>query len=145
MKYALSMIPVRILLFFCLTILLSHCDGSDPESEEQRTRKLLTGGTWKINSVTVGGVNKNDLFADLTITFSGSEYTATNGEPVWPQTGTWNFTDNAKTITRNDDVRVSLDNVTETELTLSLTWTKTTLAGGRIHSVAGEHVFSFTK
>ena len=138
--------------FVALLLTIASCGGGgdDPtpatDTEAQKVTSQLTSGTWKINSVTVDGINKNDLFTNMTIVFTSSGFTTTNGGVVWPAIGTWSFVDpTAKAITRSDAVTVSLDAITDTSLTLSLTWTKTTLGGGRINSIAGKHVFVLKK
>jgi hypothetical protein len=65
---------------------------------------------------------------------------------VWPASGTWVFADgNAKTITRSDNLAVTITEVTDTKLVLTLTWATTTLGGGRVESVKGINVFTFAK
>lgn len=69
-----------------------------------------------------------------------------NGSVVWPASGTWTFTDNtAKKIKRNDNLEVTITEVSATVLKLSLAWTTGTLGTGRTTSIAGNHVFSFIK
>lgn len=134
-----------LLLAILATTMLINC-GSDDPSEAERVKKLLTSGSWKPESVTVDGVNKNDVYEGLSLTFTAAGFTSTGGEPVWPSSGTWVFGDaSAKFFTRNDDVIVFVEAISETSLTLSLTWTKTTLGSGREQSVEGDHVFVLTK
>jgi hypothetical protein len=94
----------------------------------------------------VDGVNKNDLYEGLSLTFTSTGFTSIGGEPVWPSSGSWTFVvGSAKSITRSDGVVVTIDEVTEVTLTMSLTWTENTLGSGRIRSVEGEHVFVMVK
>ena len=106
---------------------------------------LLKSGAWKIKTVTVDGADKLSLFTGMTLSFSATNFTSTNGVPVWPASGTWTLNTDKTVITRGDAVTVNIDNISETALGLSLTWGKTTLNGGRTESVAGKHVFTFTK
>jgi hypothetical protein len=106
---------------------------------------MLRSGTWKVKTVTVDGTNQIGLFTGLTLTFSSSAFSAANGNPVWPTTGTWTLNDAGTIITRGDGLTVTINNVTETALGLSLVWSKTTLGGGRAESVEGTHLFTFGK
>ncbi len=40
---------------------------------------------------------------------------------------------------------INATEISATKLVLALAWTKTTLGGGRVESVAGQHVFTFGK
>jgi hypothetical protein len=132
------------LLVLVVTVMVS-CGGDSNEAALD-VKALLTSGTWKMNGVTVDGVNRNDLFTNFTLSFTATAYTATHGEPVWPSSGTWAFASaDQKTFTRNDGMEVTLNDISENELTLELTWTKTTLGGGRGVSTSGNHTFVFSK
>ncbi len=110
------------------------------------TTTQLTSNVWKINSVMVDGTDQTNLFANMTLSFTTSNYATTKGGSVWPASGTWAFTDNAaKTIKRNDNIEIAITEISDTTLKLSLLWTQRTLGPGRAYSVAGKHVFSFIK
>lgn len=136
-------------LLFSKLLLLSGCSsgGDDPSpSRQDEVRSVLTSGTWKIQLVMVDGVDKTSIYEELTLEFSSSSYTATNGMPVWPPNGTWSFTnDQATAFIRGDGVEVEILEATNSSLKLGLTWNDTTLGGGRISSVSGDHVFSFVR
>jgi hypothetical protein len=143
---------IAALLLVAVVLIFPSCGGSDDpnptpgQTEVEKAVKILTSGTWKLNAVTVDGVNKNDLFTGFTVTFTATGFTATNGEPVWPSSGLWNFSDaTAKSINRSDNVTVTLESLADTAITISLTWSKTTLGTGRAESIAGKHIFSLTK
>jgi hypothetical protein len=132
-------------------ITFSNCggDGGDPDpvkTEVEKTRLTLTTSAWKIQSSTVDGTDQSGLFKNLTITFTTAGFTTVNGGAVWPSNGTWSFVDDtAKSFKRDDGIVVSIDSITETALTLSLTWTKTTFGGGRLLSISGKNVFVLGK
>ena len=119
----------------------------DPEiSEGERVAALLESGQWKVQSVKIDNMDETSSFTGLALQFNGSAFQATNGNIVWPASGTWTFTsDAANGFTRNDGVTVSIDQVTESNLGLTFTWSTSTFEPGRISSVAGEHKFTFTK
>lgn len=94
-------------------------------------------------TVTVDGADKLSLFTGMTLNFSATNFTSTNGAPVWPASGTWTFNSDKTFLTRGDGVVVFVDNITEPSLGLSLSWSKTTVGGGHAESVA--HVFTLGK
>jgi len=135
-------LPLAILAFFTF----SRCSSnkSDPTAKEINTG-ILTSKGWTIQSVMIDNASSSS-FSGLTLSFTTTTYITTNGKMVWPTNGTWVFTDpNAKTILRDDQVKVSLDEITDNKLVLSLDWAKPTLGGGRTNSVVGRHVFTFTR
>ena len=142
-----------LLITYASTLIqLSGCSngGGDPTptpvSKQDEIKAKLTAPTWKVKSVTVDGTDKTSVYKDLSLKFSTSGFTSTNGGAVWPASGTWLFTtDDATAVKRDDGVEVKLQEVTDTSLKLALTWSKTTLGPGRIESVSGQHVFSFGK
>jgi hypothetical protein len=132
--------------FSCFLFSLTGCDEGGSVSKQEEVTAKLTAATWKVGTVTVDGVDKTSIYNGLTLKFNASGYTATNSGAVWPGSGTWNFTsEEATAIKRNDGLEISIEDATDTSLKLKLTWTKTTLSTGREQSVAGTHVFSFTK
>lgn len=145
---AARLLPILPLLATVMILLTSGCgsDGGDDTPPAPDVQALLTSGTWKVKSVTVDGLNKNDLFPGFTVSFTATGFTSTNGIPVWPASGTWSFTDaEKKSMTRNDGTTVTLEAISATDLSLKLQWTKNTLAGGKLTSIAGTHVFTLNK
>lgn len=134
-----------ICVLFSLCLMLS-CKTDNPVTpERERVSALLSSGTWNIDNVTIDGV-ANTSFAGMTLVFTRTTYTTTNGDAVWPATGTWSFADDtAKVVKRGDDIEVAIEAISEASMTLSLMWTKTTLGAGRGKSLSGRHVFTFKK
>ena len=139
---------ISFIVLIAVAMALGSCKGSgaDPEPKESdRVTALLVSGQWKLKSLTIDGVAKSS-FPNLAITFTSSAYTASNGDPVWPSSGSWTFTDDtAKSIMRSDQTLVTIESIDANNLTLSLTWTKATIGPGRSASVAGTHVFAMGK
>ena len=132
--------------FITLSINFSGCSEDKKISRQEEVTAALTSGAWKVKTVTVDNVDKTSSFKDLGLTFTATSFTSTNGGVIWPATGTFNFTDaNATAIKRNDNLEVQVQEATTSSLKLGLTWTKTTLGSGRVESISGQHVFSFTK
>lgn len=135
-------------LFTLLIVMLVACKEEDEVelNEQDKVRNALVSGLWKIKTVTVDEVDRTTLFIGLTLKFSKNTYTSTNGEPVWPTSGTWTFVDEkANTFLRDDNITVTILEHSENTLQLSLEWNKTTIGNGRFYSTKGVHVFSFTK
>jgi hypothetical protein len=128
------------------TLFFMSCGGDTPPSATEVATKKLALHNWKISNVQVDGTDQTALFTNMILSFGATTYTTTKGEPVWPSSGTWAFTDNtAETIKRNDDLEITIVEVTETSLKLSLDWVTGTLGPGRTASVSGDHVFTFVK
>ena len=143
MKMMKNIVPVMmVLIIVALTIYLSSCKKNTPSVTEVNTR-ILTSPTWKIKKLLVDNADQTSLYTNMTLTFTNTTYTATNGEPVWPASGTWSLSDDGLKITRDDDLIITVSSISDTELTLELDWTTTTYSGGRKSSVQGHHVFTF--
>jgi hypothetical protein len=120
-------------------------DPAPPKTESQKATEIMTQGTWTMQSVSVDGADKTSIYAGLKITFTSTGFSASNGGGVWPNMGTWQFTDNTgKTMKRDDGLTITLTELTDKKMVLTLTWRETTL-GGRESSVEGSHVFTFGK
>jgi hypothetical protein len=143
MKKILKLIPMLI-LSAGLTMLMS-CGGDDPTPVEAMTKKILAH-PWELSNVTVDGNNETALYSGLTITFSKTGFTTTNGGVIWPASGTWEFTDkNAQFFIRNDDLEIEIIEATETTLILGFAWTSDTFGPGRVNSIAGNHVVTLVE
>jgi hypothetical protein len=142
-KIFINVIALGLLVGF------SNCDNTPPVPEpteaEKKTILLTTGGTWNMESVKVDGVDKTSIYTPLTLSFTSSSYSTTHGGVVWPASGTWHFNDAATTITRSDNVEVTVNELTATRLVLGLNWATTSLGPGRTKAIAGAHVFTFTR
>jgi hypothetical protein len=133
----------------------SSSDDPAPEqtSEQEEVTALLTGGTgtWvpaaTSNSVTVAGFDvTEEFFSDFTIRFSNNQLFTTGTTPVWLRQDTWQFKSGvADILIRGQDSReVKIENISETELKLTLNWPLTTF-GGRSRSLPGTYVFTLKK
>jgi hypothetical protein len=119
--------------------------GGEPSPSDITSQQLISA-TWKVSTVTVDGTNQTALFDTMTLKFTATSYTTTNGGVVWPAGGTWAFVnENATTIKRDDGVEVALSDVSESGFKMTLVWNKRTLGSGRVSSVAGTHVFTMVK
>jgi hypothetical protein len=142
----------RVLSIGCLYAFLIMINGckkksEDPQpSKQEEIKSKLIAATWKVQSVTVNGVDKTDIYKNLTLKFTTSNYSSTNGLPVWPSSGGWSFTNGDASVFRGDDgIDVDILEVSATNLKLGLDWNTTTIGSGRVGSVKGDHIFSFVK
>jgi len=137
-----------LLVLFCVSLLEncgSHSPTPAPPTAVEKATALMVASPWTMKSLTIDGTADDTFFVGLAITFTASGFTAKNGDPVWPASGTWSFTDtNATSFKRSDDLTIQVDNLSESSMQLSLVWTSTTTSGGRANSVAGKHVFVFS-
>src|SRR5690349_10736515 len=140
-KYALK------LMIVVMGMVAMACGGGDSEPTKQdKVRKLLTAGTWKIQSVTVGDLDAMELFENTQITFTKNGFTSTNGAPVWPATGSWSFGDDAATkLIRSDEVEITITTIDEETFSCDLYWDENVFGEGRTDAVEGEHSFVFKK
>jgi hypothetical protein len=136
-----------------LLVTLSNC-GKDPEPTPiEKNTQILTsnGGTWtpaSTSGVVVNGIDvSKDLFPGFTITFAKGTFTTTGTSPVWLREDTWQFKDETATvITRGQDNKeIALEEISNTQLKLTLVWTETTYSNGRQRSLAGKHEFFLNK
>lgn len=135
-------VALSIATLFIL-VSIPGCSSYEPVIKVQ-VNKLLTTSPWNMTSVEVGGVDQTVVFTGLIITFSEETFSSSNGGAVWPATGTWVFTDEQATaFERDDGLIVTIQEITETSLTLALTWNETTVGSGRTKGVSGNNVFTF--
>jgi len=127
-----------------MLVVMQGC-GKNPPSAKDVNTGMLKAHAWNLSSLSVDGVDKTSLYTGMTLAFAAGTYTATHGDPVWPASDTWTLSDDGKTITRGDGVTAAVTAITGDGLTLTLTWSKNTFAGGRTASVAGSHIFTFVK
>ena len=125
---------------------LTSCGSSDPApSAKDQVKSKMVSGLWKVQSVMVDGVDKTSVYPGLTLQFTATTYNSANGKPVWPTSGTWAFiSEDGTKIKRDDNIEVTVE-ASLTSLKLTLNWPTGTLGGGRVESVKGVNVFTFTK
>lgn len=140
---------VSCLAIILVVVSLSGCGESgatDPTpSAQDAIKEKLTANKWNLQTAMVDGTDKTAVYQNLSITFTASSYSSTNGGSIWPATGAWSFNSVDGTSIKRDDGLVITVDVTSTSLKLSFAWSKNTLSGGKIESVSGQHVLQFVK
>lgn len=144
MKKSIIKITLSVVLLMVL-ILYSGCEEEPSEYEVAMSK--ITAHTWKISNVTVDGTTQTQLFTNFSIKFNNNDtYTSSNGAPVWPGSGQWYLDVSGTAFSRSDNgLMVSIQELSETSLILSLQWNRTTFGNGKTESISGNHRFTFTK
>lgn len=132
--------------------------GPDPEPKTEPTQreivieKMTSGtGTWAPggnSGITVEGVDVTEtLFPGFTIKFESSDrFTTTGTTPVWLRSDTWNLNDAGTAFVRGQDNKtVTISNLSDTQIKLTLEWDDTTYGDGRKRSLKGTHEFILGK
>lgn len=134
------------LLIICL-LSFQACDKDEtPTAQQLVTEKLLAAAAWQAPVVTVDGVDRSDVYKDLSITFRESTFSTVAGAPIWPAEGPWHFIDDEATrIQISDKFEAELNSVDDEFLELSLTWESDTFESGRKTSVKGKHKIKLKK
>jgi hypothetical protein len=139
---------VKIMVLCVCAWFLIQCKPDQPVSEKELHQALISSGNgqWFLENLTVDGMDETGMFAGLVITFTETNFTAVNGLPIWPESGSWLFTDESgKTILRDDQVSITVVEISESRLRLELQWDKKTYSGGRTNSLKGDHLFTFKR
>ena len=135
-------------------VFIMSCKSDEPTlTPEQRVTKILTdnGGKWSLPAVagvTVDGLDvTQDLFKNFSITFGEGTLTTTGTTPVWLRQDTWSFKDESATviIRGQDGKEVTISEITDDQLILTLAWDKETFEGGRVKSIKGTYQFALEK
>ena len=126
-----------------LLLVLPGCKKDNPLTPNKETEKLLIEKSWTLNSVQIDGVYSS-LYAGLTLKFTTTNYSTTNGGALWPASGTWTFEgDMGDKILRDDGLQITIESISASQLIIVFTWTKTTSSGGRTASLKGGHRMVF--
>ena len=142
------------LSLFALVGLLtfSNCGGGSENEKTEAEKQLdLLAGTWNISTATLDGTDVLTDYAGMTLTLTTSKGYSTSGgsfEPVWPSSGTFDFkssggTEDLNTLVRDDDVEMSISNLSTSNLSLSFNYGVSPPC--RTKAVCGDYVFTFTK
>lgn len=131
------------------------CGGDDDEKSDREVQIDKLVGTWNATEVLFEGSTPplDHSKFQLVITKDGktrAKYEALGrpqGPSAWPASGSFEFGSNAKTNLIRDDQTNIQYSVTDTELTMSFTFTGEPYAasGGRAKNVEGGWDFKFTK
>ncbi len=79
----------RIIIIFLAFALLA-CKENEPTASRQETILESLQGTWTVNEVRLDNALISD-YSDFTLTINEKSYTTENGEPVWPNSGDFDF------------------------------------------------------
>lgn len=149
----------RILSLISLVAILltySSCGGDDPAEESVSDVQLgKLSKTWKINTVTLDGVDKIADYASFQLIMSGTKGNtsfgySTSGRPPlspWKSSGSWEFGSAPETQIIRDkgttDELAMTYAVTETTLTISFTFSGKGYTNPRTGVVTGQWIYTF--
>jgi hypothetical protein len=154
----------RILSLFLLVsavVFFSNCGGGDDPttSEEEIQLDKFKAGTWTLISASDGS-DRTSEYPGMTLTYSGTfsaggtysySSTATSWPSIspWEKAGTWKFVSgsvSSKLIRLSDDEEMTytLSN-SDKQLSISFNYTGPGFHNGRVASVEGNWVFTFTR
>lgn len=143
-----------ILLVLCMAIYvlsLYSCKKDDPKPDptqrEIKTDFLVNkSNDWTLKSITVpiNSATTEDQWVNFKLSVSSSSMTtsghASGATAVWPSGG-WTMSEDAKTITRADNIVMSVRTLTAIEFSVSFSVPDGTDAGGRITELGGDYIF----
>ncbi len=139
---ALSIFAIASLLLF------QNCDETDEKTAKEILIEILTGKTeWTVASVVVPDGTATDAtdWDSFKVKFTSSNMTTsghpTGAEAVWP-TGIYTVADDGKTVTRADDVVMTISPASESGFTARFTVPDGTDIGGRIAALGGDYTFN---
>jgi hypothetical protein len=143
MKFMVSMFSTLFILTALL--LFSGCGDNTTEPESERVKKLLIAGEWSVQNVNGNAIDLTSVYKNLKLTFKDGTFTSSGGEPIWPSSGSWSFTDTSAKKISAGNLEITIIEVTDKKFSYSLPWTKTTVTGGRIESIPGDITFVMAK
>ncbi len=128
-------------------IVLSGCPGDGEDSAYDKAMKLLASKTWTLNTVVVPPQTATipDDWVNFTVSFTSSSMStsghADGATAVWPS-GSYTLSQDGKTITRSDQVVMTILTLTETSFNVTFTVPVGTNVGGRIEALDGDYTFN---
>ncbi len=128
-------------------LILSGCPNNGEESDYDKALKLLKSKTWVVSSVVVPPQTATlpEDWVNFTVSFTDTQMT-TNGHPtgaeaVWPS-GSFTLSQDGKSITRSDNVTMTILALTETAFNVTFTVPEGTEIPGRISALDGDYTFN---
>lgn len=143
-KLRLTFLSVFVLV--AITV-FQNCGGETEETAKEITTNILTSKEWVVNSVNVPSntATIGDDWANFSMSFSATNITTNNhasgAQAVWPS-GSYTVSEDGKSITRHDDVVITLSPISETSFAAIFTVPAGTETGGRIAALEGGYTFN---
>lgn len=158
MKFVSKWFPFVTL--FAAMLVLTSCDGDDPEKSAEEVQLDKLRGEWTMADVENDGIDRSDEYPGLVINLtgtytSGGTYSLASSATSWPSVSPWKASDTWKfdpaaissRIVRQSDLQnmnYTLSNSDNT-LTISFTYSGPGFNNGRTESVGGQWTFTFSK
>src|SRR5690349_8498950 len=91
MKTKANILGAMFIIVAAASAVLSGCGKKHTQSPSEVNTNIMSSHGWKLQSLQVDGVDKTSLYTGMTLSFTPTTYTTTNGAPVWAASGTWSF------------------------------------------------------
>lgn len=133
------------------------------KSPTQKMSELLQAQTWELAELTVDDI-PSDLYPGMTLRFGDGTYLSDGGTPIWPASGTWQFSGgNPNLLLRDDGLTVTVEaaSIVGAKITpldpyweqvaanviLSFDWASTSFegSGGRTNALKGRYLMKFKR
>jgi hypothetical protein len=134
---------------YCLLIagFLTACGGDDPKpltEEEVQLKKLAK--TWNLSGASVDGLNVNDWFENLQVSFTESKsFTVANAvPPIWVAAGTFEIEKSGPNyvIKRSDGLDLLITTLNETTVSINMSYVADD--NTRSAGITGDYTFIFS-
>ena len=150
----------QFLTLFATILVLGACGGDDKEKSEEEVQLDKLRGTWNMTSVDNDGLARTDEYPDMKVTLAGTfseggTYSLSSTASDWPSISPWKKDDSWKfnsasvstgIVRLSDavDLSYSLGN-NDSQLTIEFDYSGPGFNNGRVASVGGHWIFTFTK
>lgn len=132
------------LVCIVVALSLSGCSKDDGLATDEQRIKDLTS-SWQLSSVINDDADVTGQFTGFVLNIDGTNYTTQNGGNAWTDIGNYSFVDNnIDHLLRDDNVQITIDSFSSSEMTLSFNINQVT-TGGRQQGVTGQFTFSLIK
>lgn len=135
-----------VFVFVAITV-FQNCGGESEDTAKEITTNILTSKEWVVNSVNVPGntATISDDWANFSVSISSTNISTKNhasgAQAVWPS-GSYTVSEDGKSITRHDDVVITISQISETSFAAIFTVPAGTETGGRISALEGGYTFN---
>ena len=143
MKRILTLLSLSALCALLVGIQSCKDDDDPKQTDVERVTALLVGDAWNIQSVMVDAVNYTEDFTGLSISFTESTITSTEGKALFPASASWAFLSDAAEVLVIDGTEMAISSISSNELVLEFEVSESIF--GRADAVGGTNQLTFTR
>jgi len=123
---------IKYILLLITLVVFNACIGEEPLTTEEEAQNALVEalqGTWTANEVRKDNTVISD-FANFSLTITDKSYSTSNGSPVWPSSGSFDF-ENVETENEflRQDGRLFTASENNGQITITITYNEETARG----------------